>query len=385
MKCIQALVFLVLGFWISACGNTPVISIPAVYGTATFVMGPTAPLSGVVAPTFTEGDYWAISPDQARVYVPLISFRLSDGTLAISEMGACNGIYDRTLSSSSTLFQCTLLIPQGVITEVVVSTSASAWIYINGTNGIYTDQNSNTGLTGTLPSSGANAVLVTVPNTANENPYFYNQGAFLTQNFTVTSSDHPNLSVSVDLIHTVLAKVVSGALTVQTASPRPLVNTFVSFSNITSSELYSAATTADSVDIGVSSTLSETEVNYSSTTPLHVTTNSCVTSTGPNEAWNVSPLTAPVQDLQDQSLRAGGYLGLDGLNLAWALPSDYTYSTYLTYLTLGKQAVLGAASTLKCQLTATPPTPTDAQSYTSGGDTVIAAPDKSVNLSLIAH
>jgi hypothetical protein len=376
---------------LAACGGKR----PTVPATASAIMGPsTAPpgsaLSsdvGVAAAPLTEGSFWKLSPDKAKVTVTGIDFTV-DGIGTNMDLSGCSGLYDRSKSSGAQLFQCPVQIPIGKITALTVRYSASIDVLINDTtNGIYTDPSKPNGFATTPPSGGAQFATLTLPNTGNANQNEYPVQIFLTTPITVAAGSTPNLYIVVDMVHSFWAKVTNGALAItKDAGIFPPVQVYASFSRSARSEFYTTVNTAENVSMGTSTSETYVRINYLSANEAgHVWTGyvpNCMFGNFPSEAWNISPAVAPDGG---NGMKAGGYFGLDASNnLAWALPVDFTWTGYRALFVMQRAAVAGSSVNLACKFQSTVPAPADGNTYASGAPS-ISNPTTNVSLKLVAN
>ncbi len=368
---------------------------PTVAATASAIMGPsTAPpgsaLSSdvqVAAAALTEGTFWKLSPDKAKVTFTGIDFTV-DGIGTTGDLSGCTGLYDRTRSSGAQLFQCPIQVPIGKITALTVRYSASIDVLINDTNnGIYTDPSKPTGFATTPPTGGPQFATLTLPNPGNGNPNEYPVQIFLTTPITVDANSTPNLYIVVDMVHSFWAKVTNGALAITSqAGIFPPAQVYASFSRSARSEFYTTANTAENVSMGNSTSETYVRLNYLSATEAgHVWTGyvqDCMFGNFPSEAWNISPAVAPDGG---GGMKAGGYLGLDASNkLAWALPVDFTWTGYRALFVMPRAATAGSSVNLGCKFQSTVPAPTDGNTYASGAPS-ISNPTTNVSLKLVAN
>jgi hypothetical protein len=376
----------ILAISLVACGGKR----PTVAATASAIMGPSTALPSsalssdiqVAAAPLTEGTFWRLSPNKAKVTFTGIDFTV-DGIGTSGDLTGCSGLYDRTRSSGAQLFQCPIQVPIGKITALTVRYSASIDVLINDTNnGIYTDPSKPTGFATTPPTPGPQFATLTLPNPGNSNPNEYPVQIFLTSPITVAADSTPNLYIVVDMVHSFWAKVTNGALAITSeAGIFPPAQVYASFSRSARSEFYTTVGTAENVSMGNSTSETYVRLNYLSANEAgHVWTGyvgGCMFGNFPSEAWNISPALAPNGG---NGMKAGGYLGLDASNtLAWALPVDFTWSGYRALFEMPRATATGSSVNLKCQLQSTVPIPADGNTYASG---VPPMPDPTTNVSL---
>lgn len=108
----------------------------------------------------------------------------------------------------------------------------------------------------------------------------------------------------------------------------------------------------------------------------------CMFGNFPSEAWNISPAVAPDSG---GGMKAGGYLGLDASgNLAWALPTDFTWTSYRAVFVMRRGGTVGSSVNLSCAFQSTVPVPADGNSYASGAPS-ISAPSTTLSIKLVAN
>ena len=258
------------------------------------------------------------------------------------------------------------------------------------TNGIYTDPSKPNGFATTPPAGGPQFATLTLLNTGNDKQNEYPVQIFLTSPVTVgadAGDSAPNIYIVVDMVHAFWAKITNGAPAITSdAGVFPPVQVYASFSRSARSEFYTTSNTAENASMGTATSETYVRLNYLSANEAgHVWTGyvqNCMFGNFPSEAWSISPSVAPDNGT---GMKAGGYLGIDTANnLAWALPTDFTWSSYRALFVMKRGVSIGSSVNLTCKFQSTVPAPADGNTYASGAPS-ISNPSTSLSLKLVAN
>ena len=356
---------------------------PVVSGSMRFVLGGT---SGSTSPSpamagtskggalaaLVAGDEYIVSPRKAKVTFTSVVFESSSGEpLGTSTFSDCTVTYDRSLQSGATLLDCPFTVAVGDVAQMRLYFDNTVQLLVSdATIGIYSDPASATKYSTTAPAGGASFVPLTI--TIGSGPSRANP-IFFVSPISIVEGSKPQLFVTVDMIHTVKLSVNAGGTTLTAGGGNDPVALFGGLAPGTS-RYFSAATTVEGYKVqGIASL----RIFYDQAgNPLYtmIGPNFCGVDGGSKGAWASPPIGAKV----------GGWLGKDANNvIAWALPTDSTWSTYAAYYVMAEQTVIGQSTSLKCKVMASPPPPSDGKTYASGAPAMLS-PDKTVTLRLLA-
>lgn len=318
------------------------------------------------------GDEYIVSPRKAKVTFTSVVFVGSNNEpLGGSDFTDCTVTYDRSLQSGATLLDCPFTVDTGSVAQMRLYFDNTVQLLVSdATIGIYSDPASATKYSTTAPAGGAGFVPLTI--TIGSGPSRATP-IFFTSPIPIAEGTTPQLYVTVDMIHTVKVSVNTGGTTLTAGGGNDPVALFGGLAPGRSS-YFSGASTVEGYKVqGVPSL----RVFYDAAgKPLYsmIGPNFCGVDGGSKGAWASPPTGA----------KTGGWLGKDANNvIAWALPTDSTWTTYAAYYIMPEQTVIGQTTSLKCKVMASPPPPADGKTYASGAP-VMATSDKTVTLTLLA-
>lgn len=318
------------------------------------------------------GDEYIVSPRKAKVTFTSVVFEGPSGEpLGTSTFSDCTVTYDRSLQSGATLLDCPFTVDTGRVAQMRLYFDNTVQLLVSdATIGIYSDPASATKYSTTAPAGGADFVPLTI--TIGSGPSRATP-IFFTSPIPIVEGSTPQLYVTVDMIHTVKVSVNAGGTTLTAGGGNDPVALFGGLAPGTS-RYFSGATTIEGYKVqGVPSL----RIFYDQAgNPLYsmIGPNFCGVDGGSKGAWASPPTGAKV----------GGWLGKDANNvIAWALPTDSTWSVYNAYYVMADQTVIGQSTSLKCKVTGSPPAPLDGKTYASGAPAMLTS-DKTVTLKLLA-
>ena len=354
-------------------------------GHAHILHGPTpsSPAPGLTPFTASvpADGHWALSPDQGHVTLVNLAFQSADGSVQSADLTSCVASYVRDSPSLAQLLDCPFQVPSGTYIGLGVGMLTTFEVQIDDSlNGFYTDPASPAGLVTSPPAGTPGFASFTVPGPGGTGTVLSAQ-TFFTTPVVVDAGAAVTVDIVEDMIHTVFANVSSGVPSFDISLPLPAVQLVPSLAGAGKVEFYSPTGTAlDTLMPGPTDDESgSVRVFYASPGEASYVFSPVP---GPSQAWNVSPATSPVNTAN--GFRAGGYLGLDsGGTLCWALPSDYTYATYVELCEMPVVATVGQTTTLSCQHMTSVPAPVSGDTYASGCPTI--TPDEQRTLTLVAN
>src|SRR5262245_44519906 len=344
---------------------------------------PTSPAPGLTPFTASvpADGHWALSPDQGHVTLVNLAFQSADGNVQSADLTSCVASYVRDSPSLAQLLDCPFQIPSGTYIGLGVGMLTTFEVQItDGVNGFYTDPASAGGLVTSPPAGTPGFASFTVPGPGGTGTVLSAQ-TFFTTPVVIDAGADVTVDIVEDMIHTVFANVSSGVPSFDISLPLPAVQLVPSLAGAGKVEFYSPTGTAlDTLMPGPSDDESgSVRVFYASPGEASYVFSPVP---GPSQAWNVSPATSPVNP--GNGSRAGGYLGLDsGGTLCWALPSDYTYASYVELCEMQVVATVGQTTTLSCQHMTSVPTPVSGDTYASGCPPI--TPDDHRTFTLVAN
>jgi hypothetical protein len=362
---------------LAACASQePGASVP---GKMRFVLGATSSSpaafvagAGAQPASLTAGVEYIVSPRKAKITFTSVVFRNGDETLGTSEFTNCTVTYDRALPSGSTLLDCAFTIPVGEITQMALYFDKTLELQVSdATAGIYSDAASSTKYTTTAPAGGANFVTFTINigdnSTSRATPIIFAAPLSIDEGTT------PTLYATMDMIQSFQLMVNAGGTTLTANPGNDPVALFGDLSPGTST-YYSNAPSIESYLVGSVNGFKTLRVFADqSGNPLYLIGWTCGVD-GPKGAWASPPIGATI----------GGWLGKDASDVvAWALPTDATYSTYSAYFVMAEPTAIGQTTVVKCMATASPPAPADGKTYASGAP-AMPSPTVSATLTLLA-
>jgi hypothetical protein len=345
----------------------------------------------------SSGDHWRLSPNQAKVTFNKITFFGSDGQPHEQPLSGCTATYDRSKASGTSLLDCPVSIPTGTITRMMVYYSTSFDIDVSDTTHcIFTDRTKASGFSATPPSNPADAFATFVATAQQNNNGDFVADILLPTPKTVASGDSPTLSIVTDMIHSMFATASTGGnagdvLTYDANDVHAPVNVFATFGTAGKAEFYTPTATAENHNFASSTSESAVRIfYYDDATPgfeMNDFVPSCVTGNYPTQSTNANAATSGTNS--SDGYKSGGYLGIDGSNvLAWALPTDFTYASYRSLLTMARVSTLGGTTTLNCKFLngTAAPVPASGNVYSSNNAALISATSGTVpGETLVAH
>lgn len=313
---------------------------------------------------------WTISPDQARFTILSLSFMsASDGGKPIT-LSNCNVTYVRASPTLSQFLDCPFEVPSGTYVGVGVTINSSFSILIDDAEvGFFSDPAAPTRLSTTAPAGGAQFVTFTTPQATVSNQVLFAQPLVVD---SAKAKSGLTIGLVLDALHTVFVNVKGGIATLDETLLWAPVTVIPFVGSPGRAEFYTATATARSAPLGGPSAVDLNSVRvYRDATGLPIYLSS-VTSTLPPlvqnglpaSAWNASPGSS---SSSGGSLRPGGYLGQDASGtLCWAVPTDYTYGTYVQVRSIRPQSTIGSTTTLTIQQNPNVPAPVSGDTYASG-------------------
>lgn len=377
MKILRVAVLSASACVLAACsGQEPRASVP---GKMRFVLGATSSSTSPVvsnaivqSASLTAGVSYIVSPRKARITFTAVVFRSSTETLGTSTFTNCRVTYDRALPSGSTLLDCPFTIPVGEITQMELYFDKTLELLVSdATTGIYSDAASASKYSTTAPAGGANFVTFTINigdnSTSRATPIIFATPLSIAEGTT------PTLYATMDMIQSLQLLVNTGGTTLTAGAGNDPVALFGGLTPGTST-FYSNANAIESYLVGSVNAFTALRIFADQAgNPLYLIGWTCGTD-GPKGAWASPPIGATI----------GGWLGKDANNvIAWALPTDASYSTYSAYFVMAEATAIGQTTVLKCMATASPPAPADGRTYSSGAPTM-PSPTVSTTLKLLA-
>jgi hypothetical protein len=334
-----------------ACGKTSTM-VPV---HARIVHGPgfagSAAVQPAIQPAVPSAGHWFISPDQGQVTLTDLTFRGDKaGSSAHVTLTNCSPIYKRSDASLSAILDCAFQVPSGTYIGVDIGVATTAQVLINDTvHGIYTDPASPTGLSSSPPAGGAQLVPMTVPGPGGSGNVLTIEAA-LTTPFVVGNgqadggSQAIELTIVEDMIHTVFVDVNGSTLRFDTSLPLPPVFLVPSVSGPGKVEYYSPTGTGQNVSIGPGGTGNEAGSVRLFYAPPPQPTFVWHVVNGPSESFAANPAK-----YTGSGFKPGGYLGLDASGTAcWALPTDFSWTSYSQLCEMKVPANVGGTATLQC-------------------------------------
>ena len=263
--------------------------------------------------------------------------------------------------------------------------AATAQVLINdAANGLYTDPSSPTGLSTTPPAGGAQFVSLTVPATpsgSNVNtittalaaPFIVGTG------LPDGGSAVIELNIVEDMIHTVFVNVNGTSAQFDTSLPLPPVSLLPSVAGPGRVEYYAPSGTAKNVSLPLATTGNETGSVRVFYAPPPQPSFLWQVVLGPSESFAANPAR-----FSGDKFKPGGYLGIDASGTAcWALPTDFTWTTYSQLCEMKVPANVGDTTTLRCQHMMSVPAPASGDTYASGCPAI--TPDVTETVTLVAR
>jgi hypothetical protein len=362
-------------------GDVDAAGSAGVDGIAHVVQGATPPPSFALVSAAASDGKWYVSPDQIKIRLTRINFAgttLENGTGA--DLSDCVVTYDRELDTLDTLLDCPFSIAPGTYLGMTLFSDGTPEILIDDdVNGIFTDPDSPTRLSGTAPGGGAQPVSVA---------FTLGGGAeqFFPQPLVVEEGDTIALAIVVDAIQSATIEISNGGADLEFNEYFPAY-LFPTLGTAGAPQYYSSSGTAESYndDLVLADIM---RVYYEpGGAPAYAiyqqragAMSGCTDAAHGIAAYPTDP--DDVTPYNDGS-RAGGWLGLDELGiLCWAYAADKAYETYANYLTMDPVDSIGVSTTISCQQTTTPTPPSEGSTYASGCPAITA--DATADVMLVA-
>ena len=358
--------------------------------TASPVIFPAAAPAPASAPA-SDGK-WVVTPNQVKVTFTAITFDGPSGGETVT-VGNCEVTFNFATASLSQALTCSIEVPAGTHDKIGFIAEETTQVLIDdATNGIYTDPNSATLLSTTVPAGGAQFVPLT-NSLADPDGTF--GGSFFLAN-SVEFSEGDNINIIGDLTHALFVEVNNGTATFDVglwAVQEAGIRVFVSLNDLGKINYYSASATGltyrkeaifaadeSSVDIRIYY-VADNQPTFLFLESGNVGNESCGGGSVPSQASAADPSTSPADA---SGGRAGGYLGLDSNGvLGWARPQTLAWDVYVAIFAMNEAQSLGDTSTMQCQDTSTDPAPVGG-SFSSGAPN-ITSPNAQVSLTLVAN
>lgn len=321
--------------------------------------------------------HWVISPDGAKLTLTNITFISSSGNVQSADLTGCTPTYFASSAAFAQLADCPFSIAPGTYDGISIGVSTTAELFVNDPlNGFFTTTSSATSVSTTLPVGGPQFVKMVVQGPGGMGNVL-TSASFFPTSFTVDSSGAPSFDIIVDMIHTVGFDVTGSTVTIVTNVPVPPASLVAALPGVSGRyQFYSGIGTAkNALAPGPTDNDSKSVRIFFAAPPQpsYLFHNAI----GAAQAYNVDPRggTGP---------RAGGWLGLDASGKAcWAVPADYTWSTYNGICQMVVESNNGAATSVDCEATSTVPAPTSGSTYESGCPAI--TPTTSSPVTLVAH
>jgi hypothetical protein len=392
---------------VAACGGgAPKIAarVHFIHGAGTAAPGAAASRSLIAEPprgaALAMAGRWDLSPDQAKVIVSAITLLSADGRHdQRAALTNCAPTYSRSQGSGVELLNCPFELPAGTYQGVALDLQPTAQVLFNDpVNGFYSDPSSATLISATAPAGGAAFVSYT-PSTGSALNYgvFTLSGRFIDP-FVLGSASGGTLPdggpvlatadvyVTTDLVHTMFGFVNgSGQLTLDGSLPIPPVFVRAAIGGAPKEVFYTATGSAGNVfecpssSTGVPCTNDD---NYSVRILYGPTSQQPIELFGPTYG-QVHAGDAAKSAVQPDGCRLGGYLGFDGTNVCWAMPTNCGFTGYAKICSMTPAPTLGSTTTIRCQHLSNAPPPTSGATYASGCPAL--TPDETTTVTFVAH
>jgi hypothetical protein len=361
---------------LAGCGSTSDTSSALVSGTVSFYNGATKGVSSLsmgLIQTQAMNGTWLLTPNQVKVEILKLEFCSIEGDCKESFVSGCEVVFDFESASLTKAIDCEIGYPLGTFDKVMVVTSKTARVLISDSaNGIYS--NSSTGdLSSTVPAGGAGFINVTAQSGG---PSEYIASGFLAESVTITENNIPNLVITGDLSHTILAQVNGGNPTLsQSFDVQGLaVDLLPSVNKPGKIAFYSSYNTAESVRReSVAGSGGEVRVYYDSAGEPRALF---------LESGNIGGATSGCggggASSQAYAIGNGGYLGRDSANtIAWARPQDADWTSYVGVFAIEtEQTIIGSTTTIRCKNVSSDPRPVSGNTYASGAPVTTPADEE---------
>ena len=360
--------------------------------TASPVIFPAAAPAPASAPA-SDGK-WVVTPNQVKVTFTAITFDGPSGGETVT-VGNCEVTFNFATASLSQALTCSIEVPAGTHDKIGFIAEETTQVLIDdATNGIYTDPNSATLLSTTVPAGGAQFVPLT--NSLADPDGTFGGSFFLANSVEFSEGDNININIIGDLTHALFVEVNNGTATFDVglwAVQEAGIRVFVSLNDLGKINYYSASATGltyrkeaifaadeSSVDIRIYY-VADNQPTFLFLESGNVGNESCGGGSVPSQASAADPSTSPADA---SGGRAGGYLGLDSNGvLGWARPQTLAWDVYVAIFAMNEAQSLGDTSTMQCQDTSTDPAPVGG-SFSSGAPN-ITSPNAQVSLTLVAN
>ena len=337
---------------------------------------------------------WVVTPDQVKVTFTAITFDGPSGGETVT-VGNCEVTFNFATASLSQALTCSIEVPAGTHDKIGYIAEETTQVLIDdATNGIYTDPNSATLLSTTVPAGGAQFVPLTNPLADPDGTF--GGSFFLANSVEFSEGDNININIIGDLTHALFVEVNNGTATFDVglwAVQEAGIRVFVSLNDLGKINYYSASATGltyrkeaifaadeSSVDIRIYH-VADNQPTFLFLESGNVGNESCGGGSVPSQASAADASTSPADA---SGGRAGGYLGLDSNGvLGWARPQTLAWDVYVAIFAMNEAQSLGDTSTMQCQDTSTDPAPAGG-SFSSGAPN-ITSPDAQVTLTLVAN
>jgi hypothetical protein len=332
----------------------------------------------VQSASLVAGDQYIVSPRMAKLTFTTVTFRDASGNvLGASNFTGCTVTYDRSLASGSTLLDCPFTVPVGNIYQVQIALDNNVQLLVSeATPGIYSDPSSASGYSATAPAGGAGFVPFTVAVVGAAAGSQSSISIVFASPISVAAGSTPRLYITTDMIQTLQLAVNAGGATLSPVGFGAAPVAFFGGPTPGSSSFYSNANSIESYKVGTVQTgFYAIRIFYDQAgNPLYLFGGNTCGVNGPLAATATPPIGGNI----------GGWLGRDASRtLAWALPTDGSYTSYAAYFVMAEATAIGQSTVLKCKAMPSPPPPADGKTYASGAP-AMASPDKTTTLTLLA-
>ena len=337
---------------------------------------------------------WVVTHDQVKVTFTAITFDGPSGGETVT-VGNCEVTFNFATASLSQALTCSIEVPAGTHDKIGFIAEGTNQVLIDdATNGIYTDPNSATLLSTTVPAGGAQFVPLT--NSLADPDGTFGGSFFLANSVEFSEGDNININIIGDLTHALFVEVNNGTATFDVglwAVQQAGIHVFVSLNDLGKINYYSASATGltyrkeaifaadeSSVDIRIYY-VANNQPTFLFLESGNVGSEACGGGSVPSQASAADASTSPADA---SGGRAGGYLGLDSNGvLGWARPQTLAWDVYVAIFAMNEAQSLGDTSAMRCQDTSTDPAP--AGGSFSPGAPNITTPNAEVTLTLVAN
>ena len=154
---------------------------------------------------------WVVTPNQVKVTFTAITFDGPSGGETVT-VGNCEVTFNFATASLSQALTCSIEVPAGTHDKIGFIAEETTQVLIDdATNGIYTDPNSATLLSTTVPAGGAQFVPLT--NSLADPDGTFGGSFFLANSVEFSEGDNININIIGDLTHALFVEINNGTAT----------------------------------------------------------------------------------------------------------------------------------------------------------------------------